>query len=320
MSKITSCFCLFVSFVFFCNITLAENNTGNSTNGNNVKNQSVNNQVQNRQVNTSANEKIITQQVSSNNNIKIDLTKEKKTENKKIERFHIVQNGDNVYRIAMKYKITQAELLAKNNLQNANIFVGQKLLLPDNAFDENAERNKQIKIENSSNTTKNQQNIVVKNEETENKNLNKVEIVNEEKEKQQPNLINKIDATTFIWPARGVPLKRFGHQMSGGKLEGIIIGGEAETAVRASSSGIVSYNDKVMGYGNVILISHYNGFITAYGYIDPLVSVGDRVKKGQVIAHMAKEPKSRRSQLYFSIRKDRNSYNPEKIIQSKISN
>ena len=89
--------------------------------------------------------------------------------------------------------------------------------------------------------------------------------------------------------------------------------------MRSSSSGEIVFNDKVEGYDNVILIKHYNGFITAYGHVDPLVSTGDKVKKGQVIAYVANNNQSQRSMLYFSVRKNGKSYDPEKIIPTKIN-
>ena len=101
-------------------------------------------------------------------------------------------------------------------------------------------------------------------------------------------------------------------------LEGNNIATEKDAVVRASSSGVISYNDKVEGYDNVVLIKHYNGFFTAYGHIDSMVSVGDKVIKGQVIGYVRPTANSKRSVLYFSIRKQNKSYDPEKIIQSKI--
>ena len=227
---------------------------------------------------------------------------------------HIVQNGDNIYRISLKYKITQKELMEANNLTGSNVFVGQKLKLPKNAVFED---------DNQTNTTANQsansnQNQSVNNKiDEKNEKLNRVEIT--EKNKQTLNLVNKIEATTFIWPARGIILTKFGHQINSGRLEGINIGGETGSVVKAASSGEIIYNDKINGYGNVILIRHYNGFFTAYGHTDPLVAVGDKVKKGQVIAYMEKNKQSKRSILYFSIRKNGKSYDPEKLIQTKIS-
>lgn len=235
---------------------------------------------------------------------------------------HVVQSGENLYRISLKYGVSQKDLMEENNIKNAaSIFAGQKIKIPKN--NNFAEKQKTEENKNATNNNTNTNNNIINTKQQqqpqqigENVALNKVENVKD----QQLNLVNKIDETTFIWPSRGSIISKFNHQMSAGKLEGVIIGGENGSVVRASSSGEVVYNDKVNGYENVILIHHYNGFFTAYGFTDPLVSVGDKIKKGQVIAYMTKNKQSKRSQLYFSIRKNGKSYDPEKIIQTKISN
>ena len=208
---------------------------------------------------------------------------------------HIVQPGETIYRISANYHVSQKDLIEKNNIKNNNIFVGQKLILPEGAYIDNAQSG----------------NGSVKNSLTDTTKINNQGSANMSS--------NRLDATTFIWPARGSVITRFGHVTNSGKLEGVNIGTEKSAIVRSSSSGEIVFTDKVEGYDNVILIKHYNGFITAYGHVDPLVSVGDKVKKGQVIAYVANNGKSQRSILYFSVRKNSKSYDPEKIIPTKIN-
>ncbi len=233
------------------------------------------------------------------NNNEIEKPKDKQSQN-----YHIVKDCENIYRISKKYNITHQELVQLNNIKNDNIYIGQKLILPKNAFlkediNDNEKNNENAKNKNLNNKT------VITND-VQNQNLNK-------------NLINKLDPTTFIWPSRGIILTKFGYKTKTGRLEGVNIGGETGSVVRASSSGTVVYNNTIEGYDNVIIIKHYNGFITAYGYTEPIIVIGDKVKKGQIIAYMKKNKQSKRSQLYFTIRKDGKSYDPEKIIQTKIS-
>ncbi len=208
---------------------------------------------------------------------------------------HIVQPGETIYRISTNYHISQKDLVEKNNIKNNNIFVGQKLVLPEGAYLDNTQTSSSSVKDSVIDTTK----------------INNQGIVNISS--------NRLDTTTFIWPARGSVITRFGHVTNSGKLEGVNIGTEKGAIVRSSSSGEIVFTDKVEGYDNVILIKHYNGFITAYGHVDPLVSVGDKVKKGQVIAYVANNNKSQRSMLYFSVRKNSKSYDPEKIIPVKIN-
>ena len=245
---------------------------------------------------------------------------------------HIVENGDNLYRIGLKYKVAQKDIIEFNKISNNHIFVGQKLKIPV----------KKEKANHVNGDVKNQSEDVIKDIAVDNKHKDKMEDKKTEKMEdknsvvanpnlnkvvktssiaaQDTNIVNQIEPTTFIWPARGVVLSHFGHLTKTGRLEGINIGGENGSLVKASASGKIVYNDKVDGFGNVILVQHYNGFITAYGYTDPLVATGDRVKKGQVIAYMKNDKQSKRSILYFSIRKNGKCYDPEKVIATKISN
>ena len=245
---------------------------------------------------------------------------------------HIVENGDNLYRIGLKYKLAQKEIIELNNISNNHIFVGQKLKIPVKKDNTNrasgdskpqiADREKDIALYSKlkdKTEDKKAEKTEEKNSAAENSNLNKV-VKTSSIAAQDTNIVNQIEPTTFIWPARGVVLSHFGHLTKTGRLEGINIGGENGSLVKASASGKVVYNDKVDGFGNVILVQHYNGFITAYGYTDPLVAMGDRVKKGQVIAYMKNDKQSKRSILYFSIRKNGKCYDPEKVIATKISN
>ena len=84
----------------------------------------------------------------------------------------------------------------------------------------------------------------------------------------------------FRWPARGRIIQGF---KSGGN-DGINISVPAGTSVRAAEAGVVVYSgDGLKGYGNLVLIKHPNGFVTAYGNNGELdVKRGEQVKRGQV--------------------------------------
>ena len=86
----------------------------------------------------------------------------------------------------------------------------------------------------------------------------------------------------FRWPARGRIIQGF---KTGGN-DGINISVPTGTSVRAAENGVVVYSgDGLKGYGNLVLIKHPNGFVSAYannGELD--VKRGETVKRGQVIA------------------------------------
>lgn len=89
----------------------------------------------------------------------------------------------------------------------------------------------------------------------------------------------------WLWPVKGRIANHFVPQQ--GK-KGIDIAGKKGEKIRASSSGVVAYaGNGLAGYGNLIIVKHNNQFLTAYGNnLRNLVSEGQRVKAGQIIAEM----------------------------------
>ncbi len=116
----------------------------------------------------------------------------------------------------------------------------------------------------------------------------------------------------FRWPARGRIIQGF---KSGGN-DGINISLPAGTSVRAAESGVVVYaGDGLKGYGNLILIKHPNGFVTAYGNNAELeVKRGEQVKRGQVIAKSGDTGNVNSPQLHFELRKGSTPVDPTNYL------
>jgi len=76
--------------------------------------------------------------------------------------------------------------------------------------------------------------------------------------------------------------------------------------VRASQNGVVAYaGNELRGYGNLVLIRHDGGWMTAYAHNDSLlVGKGDVVRRGQVISHSGRSGGVSRPQAHFEIRRD----------------
>ncbi len=104
----------------------------------------------------------------------------------------------------------------------------------------------------------------------------------------------------FRWPARGRIIQGF---KSGGN-DGINIAVPEGTSVRAAESGVVAYaGSELKGYGNLILIRHPNGFVTAYANNGEIgVKRGEQVKRGQVIAKSGESGNVSTPQLHFELR------------------
>jgi murein DD-endopeptidase MepM/ murein hydrolase activator NlpD len=109
-------------------------------------------------------------------------------------------------------------------------------------------------------------------------------------------------SSEFRWPARGRVIAGFG---ANGGNEGINIALPEGTPVKAAEAGTVTYaGDEVKGYGNLILIRHDNGFVSAYAHNGELnVKRGERVKRGQTIAKSGQSGNVTSPQLHFEIRK-----------------
>jgi murein DD-endopeptidase MepM/ murein hydrolase activator NlpD len=112
------------------------------------------------------------------------------------------------------------------------------------------------------------------------------------------------DELHFLWPVEGRVISPFGDNPNGGRNDGINILVPRGTPVRAADAGEVSYvGNELKGYGNLILIQHDNGFVTAYAHTDGVqVKRGEHVERGQVIATVGDTGNVSQPQLHFELR------------------
>jgi murein DD-endopeptidase MepM/ murein hydrolase activator NlpD len=108
----------------------------------------------------------------------------------------------------------------------------------------------------------------------------------------------------FLWPVEGRVISAFGDNPNGGRNDGINISVPRGTPVLAADAGEVSYvGNELKGYGNLILIRHDNGFVTAYAHADGVhVKRGEHVERGQVIATVGETGNVSQPQLHFELR------------------
>ena len=115
---------------------------------------------------------------------------------------------------------------------------------------------------------------------------------------------------TFIKPSYGSLSSRYGKRWDRSH-NGIDIAGEYNSSIKAADGGIVTYSGWMDGYGNYVVINHENGYETAYGHCSSLlVSVGQRVAKGDVIAKMGNTGRSTGTHLHFEVKKNGEFQNP----------
>jgi murein DD-endopeptidase MepM/ murein hydrolase activator NlpD len=112
-------------------------------------------------------------------------------------------------------------------------------------------------------------------------------------------------APSFRWPVRGRVISASGPKPSGQQNDGIDLAVPEGTAIRSAEDGVVAYaGNELKGYGNLILIRHANGYVTAYAHLSELmVKRNDQVRRGQIIAKSGQTGTVTSPQLHFEIRK-----------------
>lgn len=120
----------------------------------------------------------------------------------------------------------------------------------------------------------------------------------------------------FPWPVRGHVIGGYGTGANGAKNDGINIAAPLGAPVRAVEGGEVAYaGSELKGYGNLILIKHPDGWISAYAHCQELlVHKGERVRAGQVIAKVGTTGGVTRPQLHFELRRGERPVDPREFL------
>jgi murein DD-endopeptidase MepM/ murein hydrolase activator NlpD len=134
----------------------------------------------------------------------------------------------------------------------------------------------------------------------------------QKKEIIAPIRIEKVGKAGFIWPVKGKVVSYFGQKKHNVVNDGIDIVSAKNSTVVASKAGVISFcDDKVKGFGKIVIIEHDDGYCTVYAYnSENLVKAGERVRRGQQIAKIGKSARSDKHTLHFEIRKKEKPKNP----------
>ncbi|MBG1231666.1 peptidoglycan DD-metalloendopeptidase family protein [Aestuariivirga litoralis] len=120
------------------------------------------------------------------------------------------------------------------------------------------------------------------------------------------------------WPVRGKVISPFGPKQNGMKNEGINISVPEGTNVQAAEGGVVAYaGNELKGYGNLVLIRHSGGYVTAYAHNSQIiVKKGETVKRGDIIAKSGATGAVQSPQLHFEVRKGATALNPTTFLNA----
>ncbi len=125
----------------------------------------------------------------------------------------------------------------------------------------------------------------------------------------------------FLWPVKGKVITPFGPIAKGRHNDGINIAVPVGTSVLAAGDGTVAYaGNELQGFGNLLLIKHAGGWMTAYAHNETLlVKKGATVKRGQTIAKSGQSGNITSPQLHFEIRKGSTPIDPMRYLERPIS-
>jgi murein DD-endopeptidase MepM/ murein hydrolase activator NlpD len=122
--------------------------------------------------------------------------------------------------------------------------------------------------------------------------------------------------TSFRWPVKGRVIQGFGPKQGGGQNDGINVAVPEGTPIKAAEDGVVAYaGSELKGYGNLVLVRHSNGYVTAYAHASELnVKKGEAVKRGQVIGKAGQTGNVSSPQLHFEVRKGATPVDPTQYL------
>ena len=190
---------------------------------------------------------------------------------------HHVKAGETLYRIGRAYGVTPFDLMAANNFDKPqDLMAGTSIKIPV--------ANTGTSAQQIAETVKINQKLA--------------------------------QSKGMVWPAKGKILANYGQQGQGITHTGVNIALPENTPVAASESGTVIYaDDGLKSYGNLVLIRHADGLVTAYAHNNQLAVVKDqKVKKGQTIAYSGKTGGVKTPQLHFEVRRNAQAINPLTIL------
>ncbi len=135
----------------------------------------------------------------------------------------------------------------------------------------------------------------------------------------EPRIVRPAKPSKFMWPVEGKVVSEYGAKGDGLHNDGINIIAAKGTVVRAAAAGTVAYaGNEVRGFGNLLLIRHADGWMTAYAHNDKLlVKRGDTVEQGQEIAEVGQTGNVTSPQLHFEIRRGKRAVDPLDQLSSQ---
>ena len=222
-------------------------------------------------------------------------------------RNYTVERGDSIYAISRRFGVDMTSIVRINNIPSPyTIHVGQRLQLPANAGPGSQVASTSAPSGSSAPATT----------------LTARSPSGPTAKPAAPRQVVSIPrpparaGSGFVWPVEGRVISSFGLKTGGRHNDGVNIAAPRGTPIRAAENGVVAYAGKeIRGFGNLLLVKHDGGLITAYAHAEALlVARGDIVTRGQVIAKVGKTGGVDNPQLHFEVRRGTKAVDPGQFL------
>jgi murein DD-endopeptidase MepM/ murein hydrolase activator NlpD len=226
------------------------------------------------------------------------------------QRVHVVEEGDTVYAISRRYGVDMSRLVRRNNIEPPyTLYVGGRLLLPASggggtvAVASGGAANDPVSSESLDRPAP--QPTAAASTPSPSSEPVPAEIV-----------VTAPSAAGFSWPAQGKIVSGFGPKPGNLHNDGINITLPRGVPVLAVRDGTVAYvGNELKGYGNLVLIRHDSGWVSAYAHNDALlVTRGQAVRRGDVVAHSGATGNVASPQLHFELRRQGEAVDPVRFL------
>ena len=199
---------------------------------------------------------------------------------------YVIRFGDNLEKISLKFAVNKSDIIRINKLSKPyQLKVGNKILIPQT------------------------------------KDFSVVDLIIDQKiYKSEPKISNKnriinaksLNSPNFIWPSKGQIIRNFGVFGKGQHYDGVDIKASNNSPIYSIYEGTVAFTgSEIKKFGNLILIKHKNGWLSAYSNVGKFnVKQGSSIKKGELIAYSSNDL----DYYHFQLRHNRNPVNPIEFL------
>ena len=224
--------------------------------------------------------------ISDNNLIEPYNLKENQILFLRNKNLYIIRSGDTLEKISFKFAVKKSAIISLNKLSKPyQLKVGNKILIP---------QTKDFSVVDLIIDQK-----IYKSEPKVSKNNRKINA-------------KALNSPKFIWPSKGQIVKNFGVFGKGQHYDGVDIKASNNSPIYSIYDGTVAFTgSEIKKFGNLILIKHKNGWLSAYSNVGRFnVKQGSIIKKGELIAYSSNNI----NYYHFQLRHNRNPVNPVEFL------